>query len=64
MPYKLGMVKNRMRQPISVNIERGLLDRIDGQRGDVPRSRMVERALEKMYGISEQPQKKEIGSVQ
>ena len=50
-----------MRQPISVNIERGLLDRIDGQRGDVPRSRMVERALEEKYGKSEQPQNKDLG---
>ena len=50
------------KQQICINVEKPLLEKIDGQRGDIPRSRMVERALEKMYGKSE-PQKNVEGQV-
>jgi len=49
---------------ICLNIEKGLIERIDYQRGDVPRSRVVERALEERYGKTGQAQKKDLGSGQ
>lgn len=52
-----------MKQSICINVEKPLLEIIDGQRGDIPRSRMVERALEEKYGTPE-PQKKKNGSGQ
>jgi len=48
-----------MKQPICVNIERELLDIIDTQRGDIPRSRVVERILTKNY-CNLEPQKKNL----
>ena len=50
-----------MRQQICVNIEKALLEKIDTQRGDIPRSRVVELCLNEMYGKPE-PQKKNVGS--
>jgi hypothetical protein len=38
-----------MKQPICVNIERALLEKIDNQRGDIPRSRVVEKCLNEKY---------------
>ena len=55
------MEGNLMRQQICVNIEKALLEKIDTQRGDIPRSRVVERCLNEMYGKPE-PQKKNVGS--
>ncbi len=40
---------------ICLNLQKGLVERIDKQRGDIPRSRIVERALMEKY--SETPEK-------
>jgi hypothetical protein len=42
------------KQQICINVEKALLTKIDTGRGDIPRSRVVERCLEKTYGKSEQ----------
>jgi metal-responsive CopG/Arc/MetJ family transcriptional regulator len=58
MPRIVKMeAKHLMR--ICMNLEKGLIERIDRQREDVSRSRAVERCLERTYGKSEQPQEKE-----
>jgi len=48
-----------MKRQITFTIDDGLLKSIDDIRGEVPRSRMIGRAVEKMYGKTEQPQKKD-----
>ena len=38
-----------MKTQVCINIEPDLLKKIDGQRGDVPRCRVVEKILTKAY---------------
>jgi len=38
------------KQQICVNLDKALIQRIDRNRGDVPRSRVVERALSQAMG--------------
>jgi hypothetical protein len=50
------------KKPVCVNLSRSLIDKIDQIRGDVSRSRTVERALDYQFGTefetSEQEQPK------
>jgi hypothetical protein len=51
------------KQQICVNLEKSLIIKIDQTRGDVPRSRVVERALDEKYGKLElcKPYEKGLG---
>ena len=48
-----------MKRQICVNVEMGLLDKIDSSRGDIPRSRIVERILTENY-YNLEPRKKDL----
>lgn len=39
-----------MRKPYNLNLDTDLMDRVDAEAGDVPRSRFVERVLEAALG--------------
>jgi len=45
------MQNNRERIGIGISLQKSTLDRIDADRGDVPRSRIIERALEEKYAL-------------
>ena len=38
--------------PIGISFPKELIEKIDKERGDVSRSRFIQRILEKKYGIS------------
>ena len=46
-----------MRKHICINLPVPLLERIDLIRGDIPRSRMIERALSNQPGLKETSEK-------
>ena len=48
-----------LKRQICVNVEMGLLDKIDSSRGDIPRSRIVERILTENY-YNLEPRKKDL----
>ena len=47
-----------LKKPVCVNLSKGLIEKIDLIRGDVSRSRMVERALCLQLGIVYETSKK------
>jgi hypothetical protein len=51
------------KRQICVNLEKSLIEEIDQNRGEVPRSRVVERALIEKYGNLDfcKSQEKEVG---
>lgn len=38
-------------KPIGISFTKELLEKIDKERGDIPRSRFIQRILEKKYGL-------------
>jgi len=46
------MQPEHLRKPIGISIRPDLLEKLDSNRGDVPRSRAIERMLERELGVS------------
>lgn len=44
-----------MRKTVAVSLDEGLLERLDSERGEIPRSRYVERLIKKGAGAPSGP---------
>ena len=47
------------RTSIGISLQKSTLKRIDDERGDIPRSRLIERALEEKYALKPAAQRGE-----
>lgn len=45
-----AITNNKQYIPVGISFPKGILERIDKERGDVSRSRFILRILEKQYG--------------